>query len=374
VAAAEQQAKRAARTQPSPGNQRTGRNKRTIPAARAEPAARAWLWSSFSLTAGALVTAILLAPPASASPDRGLAWLLFTGSSVHVASTGWLFTVPRVRAYARQHRFRCLWIPVGLVTTAAVIAPTISPATLQWLLLPYFGWQFFHYQKQNIGMAALAASSSRVPSLRPAERRPLLLAGCAAVIGLTAEPRLLGLRIGLGSTAIMRLAAVVFAIAVAVGFTALVRRPAADRPAGFCAIYLCSLLFSLPVFIFASPYSACGGMTVAHGFQYLLLVGLVAGGTEAGTPRLARIALLANIPVIGGAMLSAASHLHNGGPAARLVFGIYLGVVMAHFVIDAGLWRMRDPLARQFLAGQVPYLMPRSKTSEDPHLAARSVR
>jgi hypothetical protein len=29
---------------------------------------------------------------------------------------------------------------------------------------------------------------------------------------------------------------------------------------------------------------------------------------------------------------------------------------MAHFVIDAGLWRLRDPFPRQFLTGRLPYL------------------
>ena len=33
---------------------------------------------------------------------------------------------------------------------------------MAWLLLAYFGWQFFHFQKQNLGMAALAASVHRV--------------------------------------------------------------------------------------------------------------------------------------------------------------------------------------------------------------------
>jgi hypothetical protein len=31
---------------------------------------------------------------------------------------------------------------------------------------------------------------------------------------------------------------------------------------------------------------------------------------------------------------------------------------MAHFVIDAGLWRLREPFARSFLAERVPYLVP----------------
>jgi hypothetical protein len=71
--------------------------------------------------------------------------------------------------------------------------------------------------------------------------------------------------------------------------------------------------------------------------------------------RLVRLALLANVAFIGGAALSGASHLHAAGPAGRLIFGAYLGVVMAHFVIDAGLWRMRDRLARNFLVTHPPY-------------------
>ena len=104
-------------------------------------------------------------------------------------------------------------------------------------------------------------------------------------------------------------------------------------------------------------------MTVGHGLAYLLLVTMIAGGGEAsetGTrpPRLIRLALLANISLIGGAALSGASHLHNAGPLGRLVFGAYLSAVMAHFVIDAGLWRMRDPLARRFLSAHLSHLMP----------------
>jgi hypothetical protein len=56
--------------------------------------------------------------------------------------------------------------------------------------------------------------------------------------------------------------------------------------------------------------------------------------------------------------LSAASHLHGSSPAGRLLFGAYLGVVMAHFVVDAGFWRMRDPFPRSFMARRLPFLAP----------------
>ena len=327
-------------------------------------AARAWLWATILLTAAALASAVALAPPAGAPPVLALSWLLFTGSSVHVASTGWLFTVPAVRAYAAEHAARCLWIPVSLIVIAAIAAAAIRPAVFGWLLLPYFGWQFFHYQKQNLGIASLAASAQRVRSLLPAERRPLLLAGAAAIAALAARPGLLGLRLAPPepATALFPLAAAAYAVAVAAGLAALVRRPASQRPAAFCITYLTCLFFSLPAFAFSSPYAAVGGMTVAHGMQYLLLIALVAGGGPGGartrSSRLVSLSVLANIALIGGAALSSASHLHNAGWPGRCVFGAYLGVVMAHFVIDAGLWRMRDPLARNFLATHLPYLVP----------------
>ena len=313
-----------------------------------------------ALTLGAFTATIALAPPASAPPASGLAWLLFVGSSVHVASTGWLYTLPEVREYARQRPARLILLPAALVVMSGAAAAVVSPATLAWCLLPYYAWQFFHFQKQNLGLAALAASSRRTASLRPAERRAIMTAGYAGIAGLIAHPGLLQLRTGLpGLGRLYPAAAAVFAGAVAAGVAAAARRPGGNGPSGFRVVYLISLGFFLPVFVFRSPYAAVGGMTVAHGLQYLLLLGLVAAGRRPAAGRAIRLAVLANIALAGGAVLSAASHLHGAAATAgRVAFGAYLGAVMAHFVIDASLWRLRDPFPRAFLAARVPGLLP----------------
>jgi hypothetical protein len=321
-------------------------------------AARGWLWATVTLTAGAFIAAAALAPPGSAAPDRGLGWALFVGSSVHVASTGWLYTLRDVRYYAIRRPVRLIWVPAALIAACAAGAALLAPAVVTWLLLPYFAWQFFHFQKQNLGLAALAASSSRLAPLRPAERRALTASGGAGICGLMAHPALLQIGLDTRLRVLFPLSALAFGAAAIAGLALLARRPAADRRAGFCAVYLMALLFSLPVFVFASPYAAVGGMTIAHGMQYLLLVGLVAAGPGPGTRRTLRLALLCNIALLGGAFLAAGSHLHGAPPAGRLLFGAYLGAVMAHFVVDAGLWRLRDPVPRAFLGRQAPYLLP----------------
>jgi hypothetical protein len=323
--------------------------------------ARAWLAVTVTVTIASAAAAVALAPAAGARAPEALAFLLFAGSSVHVASTGWFYTVPEVRAHMRQRPARYLWWPLALISGAGAIAFLLPRPALYWLLLPYFGWQFFHYQKQNLGIAALAASSSRVLPLRTAERRALTASGLAGIGALLARPGLLQLPLPAALPALFPLAAVAFAASLAAGAGCLIRRSRAQRPAGFCVAYLTSLAFSLPVFIFSSPYAAVAGLTIAHGLQYLLLMGMLASGGRRGTQRAARLTALAaliNIALLGGAALSVASDQLAAGPAMRILFGLFVGVVMAHFVIDAGLWRMRAEFPRGFLQSRLPQLVP----------------
>jgi hypothetical protein len=320
--------------------------------------ARAWLAATVALTVGAAAVAIALAPPGSAPAPRGLAFLLFVGSSVHVASTGWFYTVPEVRAHMRDRPARYLWWPLALITGACATLLLVPAAAIPWLLLPYFGWQFFHFQKQNLGITALAAASRRIGPLTKPERGALMAAGLAGIAGLVAKPGLLQLAIRPVPPLGFGVAAVAFGLSVAAGVGCLARRPPDRRPAGFAAVYLTSLLFSLPVFVFASPYAAVAGLTVAHGLQYLLLMGLVAAGGGRGRARTVRLALLCDIALLGGAVLSVASDQEHAQAGERVLFGLFLGAVMAHFVIDAGLWRMREQFPRAFLAARLPYLVP----------------
>ena len=326
-------------------------------------AAGAWLWGTAGLSAGAFAVAIALAPPASASPARGLGWVLFVASSGHVASTSWFYGSREVRAHAVRHPWRYARVPLLLVLAGAAVAAMLPPRAMTWLLLPYFAWQFFHFQKQNLGLASLAAASCGAPPLTQAERRAVVAAGCAGIAGLLAHPALLQVAVDSRLGAVFPVAGVALGIAAAGGLALFLRRPSAARPAGLAVTYVMTLVFFLPVFTFTSPYAAVGGLTIAHGAQYLLLMSLVAAGGEHATAgstdgaaadawiALAlRLTVFVMIVLVGGAALEVASHLHDGDRSIRLLYGMYLGVVMAHFVIDAGLWRLRDSFPRRFLA------------------------
>jgi hypothetical protein len=319
---------------------------------------RVWIWTSLLLTLSAVVAAILLAPAGNVAPVRSLTLLLFLGSSVHVATTGYFLTEADIRSHMAQHRTRYVCIPVLLIVLGAALASIVPVRELKWILLVYFAWQFFHFHKQNLGMVALASTSSRLRGPSSAERWAVSVASLFGITGLLARPGLLQLGNRSPFSGLYFLALLGFICAVLSGMALLSVRVRRERSAGFKATYLMALFFFGPVFLFHSPYAAVGGMTIGHGLQYLFLVGLVAAGRGRGSCRAVGLALLLNLGLLGGLLLSVASHLHNAPAIGRAVFGAYLGVAMTHFVIDGGIWRLSEPFPRTFMTSRVPFLVP----------------
>jgi hypothetical protein len=83
---------------------------------------------------------------------------------------------------------------------------------------------------------------------------------------------------------------------------------------------------------------------------------LVAAGNDR-RKQIGGVAALYALAVLGGVVLNVTSHLHGDGRSLRLFFGVYLGLLAGHFVIDAGMWRLREPFVRSFLSQRVGYLV-----------------
>jgi hypothetical protein len=318
---------------------------------------RTWLAATVTLTVAPFLAAIALAPDGNATPAHALVWLLFIGSSMHVGATGWFLSVPVVRAHMAAHAVRYVWVPIALVAGWAFVAGALSERQLVWLLLGFFAWQFFHFQKQNLGLAALAARGFGARGLSVTERRALVVAGLGGIGALLGHPDLLQIVGAHRQDWLFAAGGVVFVLGLLVGGVCLARRPTSDRPIEFAGVYMMSLLFFTPVFCFASPYAAVAGLTIAHGLQYLLLVGFLAAEPTPGRRASVGLLILLNVALALGVLLNWSSHLHAGAWLERVMFGVYLGLVSAHFVVDAGLWRLRDEFPRTFLAERLPFLL-----------------
>lgn len=114
-------------------------------------------------------------------------------------------------------------------------------------------------------------------------------------------------------------------------------------------------LFYTPVFIFSDPVSAITSCATAHGLQYLVFMASVSGSHQKSYRSV--IGLL-GIATIGGFALSQASAA-AGWRFAPALNGLFVGVVMTHFVLDAGIWRLRELFQRGYMRGKFFFVFDR---------------
>lgn len=296
--------------------------------------------------------------PEAPSLDRGTSLLLLIGSQMHVAASFFFYTEPEARRFMlREQPARFIWAPLAIVLGSALAFSSASPSTLRYMVLGYWIWQTHHYTRQNHGILAFAGVASGVrPSL--AERTAVTLTGVAGVIGMIrfVTPWRLTL-LGDWGWQLHSVALGVFTCAW-LFYLASLRRPEARSSPLRMALMVVLMLFYLPLFLFQDPVSAVFCYAVAHGFQYLLFMYVV--GSTPRQRRQVALATLAGLTIFGGLALKSTEVTGAiFGDYNAAVFGFGLGVVMWHFVLDAGIWRLSQPFQRAYMAERFPFLADR---------------
>jgi hypothetical protein len=279
--------------------------------------------------------------------------ILFIGSGVHVAASYFFYLDPAARGTVRRHRWRFLYVPAILVVGTAVLF-ALAPERLRFsALIAYLAWQTYHYMRQNIGVFAFVTKARRAQAPTALERRAIAAAGYAAILAMIAKatPYQKTPLNGAGDT--LQAASVLVYLVAAVLLLAALAQARTQDPIRLCGL-VASVLFFIPVLIYRDPLSATLSYAVAHGFQYLVFMWFVTRGRDhARASRLQGVGIA--IALGGGFLLDRMSH--GGGPAfAGAVFGAYLGLVMIHFVLDAGVWRLRDPAQREYMKERFAFL------------------
>jgi hypothetical protein len=281
--------------------------------------------------------------------DQAKTLLVFLGSGAHVAASFAFYTDPAIWPHMRQHRWRYLIVPVAIVIGSGLLFATAGERVAATSLLIYFVWQTHHYTRQNIGVFSFAARARRTPGPSDLERAAIITAGSAGVIGMVTfltpweDTPLAELGIHLHGVALVTyIGAVVLLVAC------LPRAWQARDPVRL-AFLAGGVAFYLPTFIYDSAFSAITSYAIAHGCQYLVFMGWM-GGSIRRTAGL-RMAAAVTVLALGGGLL-----LREWETTAGFLFGAYLGVVMTHFVLDAGVWRLSEPFQRRYMAERFGFL------------------
>lgn len=312
-------------------------------------------WSLFiGLIAVTTITPYLVMPAAVYYGSDATALVLmasllnFVGGHAHVSTTAFFYSDREMRGHFLAHRMRYLFIPVILIAITGLAYMLMPEPQARYILLFFFMWQTHHYQRQNVGVLSFfAAGTDRIPLSR-LERLALEVAAIAQMLGLIKVYSLSrGTVFEPFTEQIFQVAQYVYLCVPVLVVAAFLATPAiiANRLRSIGLVAFSA--FYLPGFIFSDPAAATLGYALGHGLQYLVFMYFV------GASRPSRVVALATIliaGVCGGFLLTyMVDHAVHTYWLDRLVFGMALGVVMSHFIIDAGVWKLRQPFQRQYM-------------------------
>ena len=284
--------------------------------------------------------------------------LNFLGGHAHVSTTAFFYSDPTMREHFREHKLRYVYAPIILILGVG-LAYMITPEPYnRYILLYHFMWQTYHYQRQNFGVLSfISAATDGVPVSR-LERLSLEFSAAAGMLALIKVNALSHQTILEPFTsAIFVVAGLVYAVVPALVFAAVITEPRLLRnPVRICALILFSA-FYLPSFIFTDPVAAILGYALGHGLQYLVFMYYV--GVSRPRPGIALTSMVA-IGIIGGSALTfMTSAGDQSGSLYRLIFGMAIGTVMSHFVIDAGVWKLRYQFQRRYMQNAFSFVFAR---------------
>jgi hypothetical protein len=106
--------------------------------------------------------------------------------------------------------------------------------------------------------------------------------------------------------------------------------------------------FFLPAMFSRNPLIFYWSYAIGHGGQYLIITGITARRSSYGWYGFAAFALI----TVG---IGAGLRWMSGNV---LLAQMVVGVLMVHFVIDAKLWRLREPLQRKTIRARMPWVFP----------------
>jgi hypothetical protein len=287
-------------------------------------------------------------------------WLHFFGGPGHVSLTAWFYTERDARSYFLENPGRYVVAPALLIVASmAILAvfPT-GPVAKSFIVL-YWIWQVYHYQRQNWGILSLISRATTGERASHVEEWVLRLAVAA---GILASFRAVDLGTGtwLQSYASeLFLAALVVYCAVSVLVcVALVSQPKLRRSPARLSFFLLSAAFFVPPLLFREAPSAFFPYALAHGLQYYVFMGYVAAGRgqiAVAPPSTSGVVSLVVWCIGLGTVIALLGDIGLTAHALPL-FGLGMGLTMAHFVIDAGIWRFRDPFPRAYIGPAFDFL------------------
>lgn len=295
---------------------------------------------------------------------RGMKSLFLFLGTAHVPATLFFYTDKNFSHIIRQHRARYIYFPLALTIAAGLLVAFSSPITQVYLFLIFWGWQAFHYGRQNLGIYSFTSIAQQTGA---PDRLEKLSIDLATICGILGTFRILGLGVVpdyLHGTLITLYEFGKFGYFAVIVFALYVYARNFQRTTAVKSVFFWTLvLFFLPIYLSNNINVTFFSYAIAHGLQYIIFMGIVSLNTEqsghATAWRYQNALTLMGLMLVIGILFYNADALRGFEfvkSNALLVrsfdffFGAVLGATMAHFVIDAGAWRLSKLPQREYMS------------------------
>lgn len=285
-----------------------------------------------------------------------LAVMIITGS-MHVAATSFFAFDRQFWPVIRESPLRCMWslawAPLAVLGSGLAIAAAISRP---WAYLVVIGfqnaWLFYHYQRQNFGLISFISTNVGCGRVPPGVNTAMNVAAAGAWISMMGVP---GFCIQTGDlvTAEMTrilwsVGAAIFALSLGMMAWAMYCEPRLRQNAWLLGGLVFGMMFFLPSVLFDSLVLGFLPYAMAHGAQYILMMSVLSGRSSRGWIALLTMVVLA---------VSLGYGLDSMRPWPWIL--VATGLVQVHFLLDAKVWRLREPQQRAIMNQRFDFLLTR---------------
>jgi hypothetical protein len=294
---------------------------------------------------------------------------LFLGTA-HVPATFFFYTDRTFSQIIRQHKTRYIYFPLALTIVAGLLVAFSSFTTQAYLFLFFWAWQAFHYGRQNLGIYSFASIAQSKGAPDKLEKAAIDLATICGVLGTF---RILGATIApdyLRGTLDGLFQFGKFGYLIVIVFSLFVYAKNFRRTTPLKSIFFWTLiLFFLPIYLSNDINVAFLSYAIAHGLQYIIFMAIVSLGAETtegmrdaryrSALKLVVLMLLVGLLFYNVDAFRQFEFVKNSALFVRgtdFLFGAVLGATMAHFVIDAGAWRLSRASQREYMAKRFGFI------------------
>ena len=246
-------------------------------------------------------------------------------------------------------------LPLLLIVISGSVTHYLGVSGEAYIFIGYHAWLLWHYGRQNIGVLSFVSNSAGGAKVTVIERRILNGAALGGILGAY------GVVSQFDKTAfapyekdIVQIGAFIYAIAICGGLANFVNLLRRKQPMSRCLFSLLLPLFFAPTFFFDDHLRAIMSYAIAHACQYFVFMYYLASGDNKKGQT--NVLLLASVAILGWILIWLTRDSSLWGQLSGFMPGAALALIMWHFIIDAGVWQLRDPWQRNRIRERFSFL------------------